>query len=146
MPRKIAEPMQEEYYVGVSDPVELRRVLLETSKGVLQAMHRYEKYKMYREETISLIKSLSKHLSELSNLMTTLKSILPKNTVRIRKAREQLLARKDGQDLSVQKLKQRKADTTKATIVSSSKKELTDIERLEMELSEIESKLSVLNR
>ena len=111
-------------------------------------MHRYEKYKLYREEKIALTKSLSKHMSELGNLMTTLRTILPKNTVRIKKAREHLLAKK-AEGVILQQTEApvtQRREMPKSAVISPARKELTELEKLEMELSEIESKLSVLNK
>lgn len=141
---KVTDEIQEVYYVGVSDPVEVRRTILETSKSIIQAMHRYEKYKEFRAQKIELVKHLSKQMTELSSIITSLKSSLPKSTIKVKKAREEIQRQKKE---VVEKVTEKISNTpNKQVIKQVPKKELSELEKLELELSSIESKLSSLTK
>lgn len=147
---RTSSELQEDYYVGVSEPLEVRRTMLETSKCIIQAMHRYEKYKEYREEKIDLIKKVNKQMTELGGLIASLKSVLPKSTLRIKKAREQILAQRSKEEKllvsAAAPVVQKEVEAPRQIIKMTPKKELTELEKLELELSQIESKLSSLNK
>jgi uncharacterized protein (DUF885 family) len=145
---------EETYYIGISEPLEIRRTILETSKSIIQAMHRYEKYKSYRDEKFQLIKTLNKEMNELNTMISALKSALPKSTIVVKKAREEYLAAKKVGDVVAQEVKGNDvkveiSSTPKLQapqVLTKTKKELSEIEKLELELSDIESKLSSLNK
>jgi hypothetical protein len=152
---KAQDETQDDFYVGISEPLEVRRTVLETSKCIIQAMHRYEKYKEYREQKIDLFKKLNKQMGELGGLITTIKSALPKSTLRIKKAREEILASRAKAVESISNKIQQKEESvefkakqirTPEVIKALPKKELSELEKLELELSQIESKLSSLSK
>jgi hypothetical protein len=90
-------------------------------------------------------------MTELTTLVNTLKSSLPKSTVRVKKAREEVQAQR-----KVQEVKVAQAEVVKTSvpvvvsqpkiIKTTPKRELSELEKLELELSTIESKLSSLTR
>ena len=73
------------FYVGVKDPVEIRRLLLECSKQILQSLQDYEMLQMIREEKIKQIIQLRYTMKEIYNLGSQLHRVLPKAQLRASK-------------------------------------------------------------
>ena len=57
-----------QFYVNVSDPVQLRRLLLESSKQILQSLQDYERIQSIREEKIKYIMRLRHTIKEIYTL------------------------------------------------------------------------------
>ena len=53
------------FYVGVENPVELRRVVLESSKMTVEAMRRFESFKEIRDQKQAHVEQLKKDLQEI---------------------------------------------------------------------------------
>ena len=69
---------KELFYIGLQQPSEFRKEVLQCSKDVITALKRYENIKEIRREkaeTLIKVKSLFDHLTSLSN---RLKQLLPK--------------------------------------------------------------------
>lgn len=112
-------------FVGISGGNELRRDVLECSKGILETLKEHEKFKSLREEKIKLVRKFKDDVKGISRLISSLRGYLPKvKEVGIKKPVV-------------------KEERTKAVKVDVPK-ERNEIEKLEKELSEIESKLSSL--
>ena len=108
------------FYVGVKEPVSLRRNLLESSKGIVQSLKDYEKLKLIREERHKKILEFKDKIDEILVLLSDLKEHLPRHKP------------KEG---AYVKRKTKKGKTKKAEI------KIDEIERLEEDLVEIESRL-----
>jgi septal ring factor EnvC (AmiA/AmiB activator) len=113
------------FYVGIREPIESRRFLLECSKEVIKSLQKYERFRNIRAEKI-------KHIMELKNLMLDinkqnqeLKDKLPKT--RLTGSFEK-------------KKSSKKIEKSKITL----KKRNTELDKLENELNAIEEKLSSL--
>ena len=111
------------FYVGVKEPVSLRRSLLESSKSVIQGLKDYEKLKSIREERHKKILEFRDKISEVLVLISELKENLPKKELEKRAYAK------------VETKKTKKGTEKKAKI------KIDDIERLEHDLAEIESRL-----
>lgn len=122
MPKKKEE---DDFFVGIEDPVELRRTVLEASKTTVETLQRYEKFKENKTKKIRHIESLKKTMTEIQKLNNKLKNILPKTKLRIP---SELLER------------------TKKEELVSEPEEKTDFEELSKELNDIEQKLSELEK
>ena len=108
------------FYVGVSDPVQLRRLLLECSKQILQSLQDYETLQSIREEKIRLIIDLRHTVKEIYTLNSKLNSVVPKTQLRD--------SREERPELEI----------------PSSGKRHKELESFEDELGKIEEKLSLL--
>jgi len=117
---------EELFYVGVKNPVELRRVILESSKEMVQYMQRAEKFKKIRAEKEEEFAKLKKTMNSVSLMVSKLRSYLPKADIKSG-ASEYKKAKKD-ENIKVSK---------------QSIKEIpqSEIIKLERELGEIESRL-----
>ena len=116
--------MDELLFVGIRDPVELRRDLLESSKSIIDSLKRYESYTSVKEEKLGYILQLKRVFDELIVLNKKLRSKLPKMPV---KPAPVLLSR----ELEEVKRLPRKEHKSK-------------IDVLEEELSKVESRLAGL--
>ena len=108
------------FYVGVTDPVQLRRLLLECSKQILQSLQDYETLQNIREEKIKLVIELRHMIKEIYNLNSRLNNVMPKAQLRA--------SREERPELEI----------------PSSGKRHKELESFEDELSKIEQKLSLL--
>lgn len=107
---------EEEYYVNVREPAELRRNLLETSRQVVLSLQKYEHFKVSRKR--EELDNLKRTLREINELIGRLKKEMPAKKT---KALPQIPERK---------------------IVSVSKSKKPEITSIEKDLAEIERKLS----
>ena len=140
MPKKEKEEEGSVFFVGVRDPIEIRRSLLESSKEILQYMQRSEKFKEVRKEKAVQIGKLRDIMKELNKLVKSLKVGLPKTGLRAKKAKVEAPKKK-----KASKKKAKKTVLTELPEVKVEKpQEMSEIERLEAELGEIEGRLSKL--
>ena len=117
------------FYVGLKEPRELRRQLLESSKGLIQLLQKYEHFKSASAEKEAQTERLKKILTDISMLVNRLKAALPKGIPS--------LGRIPGQ-VKTPKTRGKAANTTDVP------KDRKEISKLEEELREIESKLDKL--
>jgi hypothetical protein len=126
----------------LKDPSQLRRSILETSKEALHTLQQYERFKEVRIEKTKEILRLKKIFKELENLTTKLKMKLPKTSLRVKHAKEEEAKIVIDEDIEeeIQEQRSRKKTTKKAPKKKGSKR-LSDVEKLEAELNDIEDKL-----
>jgi hypothetical protein len=106
------------FYVGISDPVQLRRMLLECSKQILQSLQDYEVLQHTREEKIKQMIQLKYIIKEIYTLNDQLGRVIPKI---------QLRASKEEKEMPLPENKRKK-----------------DLDSFESELDKIEEKLNSL--
>lgn len=122
------------FFVRVKDPVEVRRNILETLKEIVEVLHRFEKFRQLRHEKIEKISHLRVLLRQSNKMLGELRGKLPQTNLRAAVSREAPAHK------SHHKRKKSKSTEEKAP----QKKEMTEVEKLEAELSAIESKLKSL--
>ena len=128
---------QASYFMRVENPSDLRRQILENSKSVIESLRRFEKIKDLRAEKLNSIVKLKRMISELHEISSRLRDSLPqpKTTPLIKRK----LIRKG------KKIEQKTVPAQKSVPAGLPfKPKSKDLEMLESELSEIESKLSKL--
>lgn len=136
------EEKKDVLYVGVQSPIEMRRTILESTRDVVEIMQKYEKFRAVREEKIATVKQLKEEVKEITKLVNKLKSELPKVDVRVRLHKEQEAAEKEAKAAKKEKKAVKKAPEKQKKAAAPPKvKELSDLEKLEAELSSIEQKL-----
>lgn len=121
---------EELFYVGVKNPVELRRVILESSKEMVQYMQRAEKFKKIRAEKEEEFAKLKKTMNSVSLMVSKLRSYLPKADIKSG-ASEYKKAKKDAPVI----------ENIKVSKQSIKEIPQSEIIKLERELGEIESRL-----
>lgn len=134
------EEKKDVLYVGIKSPVELRRMILETTKDVVEMLQKYEKFRAVREEKIKTVNLLRDQIKEITRLVAKLKSDLPKVDIRIKLHKEQEMVEQEKKaSKTAGKPKKKKAE--KKEKPAPKVKELSDLEKLEAELTSIEQKL-----
>ena len=129
MPKELKE-QNEVFFVQVLEPVQVRRNILESLKQILELLQRFEKFKHIRHEKMGKIQRLRILMRDTNKMMADLKSKLPQTNLRSVVPKEIKKPAK--------KAVQKKYEAAQAKIP---KKEKTELEKLESELSAIESKL-----
>jgi len=152
------------FYVGVRDPIDVRRSLLESARETIHFMKRYEKLQSVRTEKIQMLLKLDTEVKELRALMVKLRKMFPTakmhTTLPIRKP--QCVVCNDSfktQALLVQHMKRhepKKVDkkikpefiepdeNLSPAVVRPSKNKFANADELEDELASIEKKLEGL--
>lgn len=157
--------MEKNFYVGISEPKEVRKNILEASKEFLQALQGYEQVKDLREEKQKAIWELKGILAEVSAKIPVLRTELPHYKISELPKKEAVqekpkaiipkpiktTPKKSVQTRKLVKQRPSKQQPTKQKQQpkKAAKKEVkpkseTNLERLQRELSSIESKLKGL--
>lgn len=176
MAKKKIPEKEEVFFVGVQDPLEVRRNILEASKEMVQFLQQHEKLKTLRNEKEEAIKHLKEDVRQLKLHVNKLRQVLPKTKLRIQLHKEHEIFKcercdkefKSAQNLTKhrkvhgkKKVKKVKAVAVKkapmkkiasketqiklAPPVMAKSKPMSDIEKLESELADIENKLGRLS-
>ncbi len=155
------------YYVRIEKPREFRRDLLESSKKIIECLHTYRSIQQIRARKRVLIKTLQEEVKELTLLMTNLDKIMPEKQLRQEAMRELKAKQKKKREKKETKKEQegKKKKTNKKTATEEKekqekttktsneqkenkkeepKKPLTEVDRLNHTLEEIEKKLANL--
>lgn len=69
---------EESIYVGIENPIELRRALLESTKGMIRILQADKTLREKRREKLQLIGEYKNTIKEITDQITQLKSHLPK--------------------------------------------------------------------
>ncbi|MFH0868210.1 MAG: hypothetical protein V1831_02770 [Candidatus Woesearchaeota archaeon] len=119
-------------FVEVRGPEEVRRDILESLKEIVENLQRFEKFKEIRKKKIAHINKLEKIVKEINKIVPNLKTSLPETKIRIVNVSKP------------QKNKKSNSVKTKDAREEPQTKPLTELQKLESELNEIESKLGSL--
>ncbi len=120
------------YFVGLEEPSRLRKSLLESTRDVVDILKKFEGFKSIRNQKTNEIEKLKSDLREISKLIVKLKSELPKTKI----------SAKVHGDTKLFKRKQVAEKEGGKEIVK--KVEMTELDKLDAELSAIENKLKSL--
>ena len=133
---KMKEQSNELFFVQVKKPNDVKRDILETLREIVETLKRFEKFKRIRHEKIEKIHHLGVLLKQANKILGNLRLKLPQTNLRATAARESPSQPK--------KVHHKKKKKMKAAEEKAPKKELTEIDKLEAELTAIESKLKSL--
>lgn len=136
-------------YVGVREPTEIRRNLLESARETIHFLQRYEKLKAIRERKFQAILQLDNEMKELKSLVGKLKKSFPTAKPYMRLPKHKLACNVCNKEFDStaglskhMKVHQPKDEKVVEHEIKAPKKRVhSDIERLENELTEIEGKL-----
>lgn len=135
--RILKEQGNELFFVQLKEPSGARRRILETLKELLELLQRFEKFKHLRHEKIEKIQKLRMLMRQANKMFGDLKTKMPQTTLRAVTIKEAPLKHKKEQPKKKQKGKPTEVKATP-------KREMTDLDKLEAELSAIEGKLKSL--
>lgn len=121
-------------FVGLTESDNVKRHVLESTKESLLILKKLEEIKDLRKQKLESVDVLASLMSEIKSLILKLKKKIPTKVAKqvLATQKEELQAR---EKVAVGKVK---PELTKKKIV---RKPLTELEKLEAELAEIESKL-----
>ncbi|MBI5388982.1 hypothetical protein HZB01_01225 [Candidatus Woesearchaeota archaeon] len=68
-------------YIGISDPLTVRRALLETSKEAISYLQRFEEFKKVRTEKLAFISEYHTTIHDLQKQMAKLRSLMPNTSL-----------------------------------------------------------------
>jgi len=129
------------FFVGVKDPVEIRRSILESLKGTVEDLQRFEKFKAIRDEKAAATIVLKSQVRELIRMTNKLRAEIPKGDLRVKLGAEHAAIEAERQKKEKKKAAVKKVEAKPVEKVEVKPKELSELEKLEAELSSIESKL-----
>lgn len=128
------------FYVKVKEPIEVKRLILETLRDILEVLHKFEKFKHIRHEKIENINKLRVLLKGTNKMLGHLKERLPKTDLKAAIVREAPAHHKESH-LKKHHKKGKKGRPAKIELEKAPNKEITEVERIESELNAIENKL-----
>lgn len=117
--------MVDDLFVGIPEPLDVRRNLLESSKEVIKCLQTYEKLSAIREQKLKYIKEMKRVSAELDMLITKLKQKIPQHGIR-------KLEKKEHKEQVINELVEPKKTLKR------------DLKKLEEQLQEIEKQLQEL--
>jgi|TARA_B100002003_G_C14147363_1_gene551786 hypothetical protein len=134
---------EEVFFVKVKDPNDVKKNLLESLKDIVENLHRFEKFKAIREEKLENINKLRENIKELTKLNSKLRSALPETKLRIalKKAKE---VKKKRHKVSKKVFKKEPVEKIEKAPKAEKQRPLSELEKLETELSAIEGRLGNL--
>jgi hypothetical protein len=74
--------MDKDYFIGIYEPVDVRRNLLEASKEIVSSLKSYEKLESIRREKLRHYQEMKDLISELDMLVSRLRKNLPRSDLR----------------------------------------------------------------
>ena len=123
------------FYVGISNPVDVRRNILETSKEIIHVLKRYENFHHIKEAKRAEMNKFRSMVDEINQLMLRLKTSLPPVRMEDLPRREAAeTTRKAAEPVAVKRAKAMQEGTAPSS----------ELDRLEQELGKIEDKLKGL--
>jgi len=115
------ENQKEVFYVGLNNPKEIRKSVLESTRDIIQVIKTQDSLKQIRTKKYVLIEELKNQMVQIDNLMNRLKRALPSS---------------------------REKEQTSPSISNKRRieapRKIKDIDKLEAELADIEAKLGEL--
>ncbi len=131
------EQSNELFFVEIKEPTEVRRNILESLKEILEVLQRFEKFKNIRHEKLENIHKLRGLLKDANKMLGNLRLKLPQTSLRAAVVRETAAHKAHHK-------KRKKGKYAEKEPEKAPKRETTEDEKLESELSAIESKLKSL--
>ena len=125
------------YFVGIKQPVQVRKSLLECTKEVIRHLQKLEQIRPIREEKIKKILELKHIMEEVDKLNADLKAEFPKADLKFKPA--ETIPIKEKKDMP------QIVTSKQATPQKIGKKEANELEKLEQELDLIENRLNRLS-
>ncbi len=75
-------PGEEPLYVGIADPVDLRKDLLNASRILISSLKEYEKFNAIKEEKSQYLSEFTKTVREINILNRRIKQLMPKTRIK----------------------------------------------------------------
>lgn len=128
----------------VKRPDEVRKDILQTLRDIVEALRRFEKFKHIRHEKSLNIQKLRSLLKDSNKMLGSLRLKLPKTSLKAVTVNEVLPKHDKSAHNEKEKPKEKEKTYKELKKDKEPKKELTELEKLEAQLSAIEGKLKDL--
>ncbi len=131
---------EEPVYIGIENPVEVRRALLESSKNLIKILQKGERLRENKRHKQQLILQLKETMREIVQLIAQLKSNMPRirvSSLPKRHAATPITHNKEADTATKQAIKQMAPPKPRPI-------QLTEAQKFEKELQDIEEKLKRL--
>jgi hypothetical protein len=143
------------FFVGIKDDREVKRNILESMKDILQSLQKFEDFRHTRLEKNRSILELKRVVKEINSLVGKLKVSLPKSNINVKLTSEEIKIEEDIIEMGKEKEQEvetqvksqsrdSKLEEDASVEVNTKKIGKKDIDKLESELSMIESRLQGL--
>ena len=86
--------MPEELFAGITEPTELRRELLNSTKMVIDSLKKFESISIIRDQTMQFLSELTKVMREINTLNKKLGQGLPKTNVKAKPVATKIIEEK----------------------------------------------------
>ena len=129
---------EEIFHVGIEEPKEIRKNILESTRQVIYSLQRFEKLKAVRIEKAEKIILLKKQIIELLRLVEIFRKELPKTKLRAKENIDKI------EPLNIPVVKKEIREKRDKPVKEQTTKKINELDKLEYELSQIESKLNNL--
>lgn len=123
------------FYVGVSNPNDIRKTMLETSKELLVSLKQYEHLRDIRTQKSALYSQYTAQINTVKTLINKLQRAIPKHDL------SHLVAKKQQEYVKPEPVVIER-EKEEAPVVEKFVKPSDEVSRLEAELAEIEKKLA----
>ena len=85
---------EEQLFAGISEPTELRRELLNSTKMVIDSLKKFERISIIRNQKMQFLSELTKVMREINTLNKKLNQGLPKTNVKPKPAATKIIEEK----------------------------------------------------
>ena len=130
----LKEHDNELFFVEVKGTNDVRKNILEALKGIVEVLHRFEKFKHIRSKKLEHIQKLKTLLKETNKMLGNLKLKLPNTNLKAITVKD--VPKEPKEELHKKNHTEKPPEHKKVM-----KKSMSELEKLESELSAIESKL-----
>ena len=120
------------FFVEIHESDDVKRNILESLKDIVENLQRFEKFKEIRKDKLSNINKLGNIIKEVNKIIPNLKNALPDTKIRA-------ISKSKSMDIKKEILKVKRKPEEVA-----SRKPITELQKLESELTDIEGKLREL--
>ena len=143
--RKSVSPKKEPYFIGLGDPVELRRNVLEPTREVIQFLQSYEEFKKVKEEKTFTIGLLKEDLKEIKTTINKLRRLLPRSKLKAERTYGRIKKEIESEHPELKPKPEPKPEPVPEPEPEPLPPAHPELDSLEKELGEIEKKLGSLS-
>lgn len=136
----LKQESEDPYFIGLDNPIELRKNILEPTREVIQFLQSYEEFKKLKEEKTNSIIRLKDDLRLIKASVNRLRKLLPKSKIKVEKEQ------KKAKEIQKKELVEKSSfEPIVSKVKTISPKHTSELNTLEKELGEIESQLGNLS-
>ena len=135
------------FFVGIHDTKDLKKAIIESTRDTVVFMQKYETILKIRKEKNESIDNLKRLVKEINKMVSSLKTKLPESEIHRKLGSEEIQIEREILETGLEKKKvQSEISSRKKTIAkplneSEKTAEVSEMEKLEQQLKELENRL-----